>query len=497
MLDKFVKLKEYRAKMNNSLDSILISMKESTRNIILINSNSPFANNLFFSKLIQNNLRFYLPSYSELESSYSLGNFLRTIPSRISNDQYEVLVFDWYEELKQIDKQYRLIDEININRDLFTKHFNSVVMIASPILAYRIMNEAYDFWSCVDYYFDTTKWFCTPINLPIISLKPIFNTTNELIVSFNKNSYLFNQYIGLKKNIENVKTYSDGLFWNLLSKINEFHEIAYYYELLYSLTKKMISVPAKGEKYNTRIQDLKKISLLINNIFLTCDIRIVLANFFYNCGEYSFAQSIYKSVLKSLEESWMDSDKEAILAFLKCNIFVCKYLQSNEQSSIKLINDVERILVSIDLKLIEKYRNFIQDYIFLLGATYCHHSFLQHKDIFKRLNTTQPITYRNADISETYNNLLFWESFIDKNFCPVSSLYSNSIILKIYQEIQKSIYYFCLGDYHHSQKHMKSAKYYSKSYGYLDIHELLFTMKKNMFFLYKESSFNLRIDEDI
>lgn len=53
-------------------------------------------------------------------------------------------------------------------------------------MLYNLRYDAPDFWSCVTIIEDTTKWFYTPISLPIIKVWIQTNTTPFLLELYNK-----------------------------------------------------------------------------------------------------------------------------------------------------------------------------------------------------------------------------------------------------------------------------------------------------------------------
>lgn len=477
MFDKIKTLDCFRQKTKDSFETMFYIIKSSFRNLILINYNTPYVKSWIVTRLTQNKLTVNCQFYDSIIKSSSLGDFLR-YESNV--DTKDVLLLDFSSIEKQSKKFQEIADEININRDLFTKRYNSVIFLTSPDLTFAIKNSAIDFTSCIDLFIDTTKWFCSPNTIPLVKIRTYGNTTQYLINAFESNPSEYNKYSEIKNKIKNISVYTNDIIRKTIEKIEEFPEGIYYYELLILLVETITKKDIPPKLQLQRVKDLKALTFRNKTALQLVDVHLILADFFYKSCEYDEAILRYRTVLQTLNELFANPYIDSIAAFLQCNIVVCNYVKNNNHSPFELLDNLKLRLNQGNVFSSEKYSNFASIYLFLIKSTYMHHGYIQHKELFLRLTELTLENPPMCDLTEEFNQILSWEYFINNP----SNLSIPPSTTQLSFEIQKMVVAFCNGNYKLAHSLYKTANYMAKSYSHMQLSNYLKKFQYNMHFLY-------------
>ncbi len=479
MLDKIDTMKSFSSNLYLSYNFLKSCLESSSGNLILIGVNSPFALE-FLSPLFKES-KITQPSVEDLDDKGDLGGFLRWQLLRSNNKKCDgLLVLNYFDQLKySYHDEKTLAYKINSNRDLFRKLYMSTIIVAPINIIAAIRHYAVDFWSCLDLYIDTTKWFCNPVLLPIVQIRTFSNTTAYFVDLYKSDRLTYHNYEILKKEITSSDVYSQKTFHNLLQKINSYEGLCYY-DAIYHFVQKMTTNQAKYDNYRRRIIDLRNIHFKGDNHSLVfADLYFMLAEFFFKSGEYEDAYNLYEKCRSIVAEMMIEDCESAfILCMIKCNKEICRYMREGTHSPIELTERLKRFF-SHDLQ--NEYNDFFTTYMLIVSYTVEHHSYAQHQEILLTLNNHKNIFHPNINFEETYFTLVQWEESIASNFTAVNkSLKNKTVLTKIIFYFQKMICYYCLGDYPNSRKYYKIAKQCAKQYGYIQLYDILESTMANM-----------------
>lgn len=476
-------INNYPEKLKYSLNFLTNFIKTSSRNLILINIDSPIIVQAIYSFLHNSELPFLSPSEYDIKKVGTVGDFLRANKSDLAL-QKDVLVLDFFTELNNMFQDEKdFISTINANRDLFTQTFNTVIVFTSPAQTLLAKSYALDFRSCIDSYIDTTKWHCMPLMIPLVKIRTFANTTQLLIKSYSADEQTFIKYNIIKKEIDATEIYSHKTFVEILNAIESIPKGVCYFDLWNRFVEKITSVEAKRSSNQQRIADLDSLNLHRRRIpLLLVDTQIVLAEFFYECGELSRAILCYQNALQTLVEEFDDECKECIIAFLTSNILVTKYSFANIHSPSELLSNISERLTNASSKL-KDFDDFKNTYFLLLKASVEHHSMSEHKAIFFEMKKNSKTKIPMLDISKPYALLELWEDFESNCMVKDINCYNDPMFITNIL-IQKMLSEFYAGNYHEAHLFFKKAKYITKNYGYEKLLEILTYMGHNMHTIY-------------
>lgn len=454
----------------------------SSRNLILLNVNTPIVTNIICSHLKLSGLNLCVPLLNDITHFESLGGFLR---SRTVSDYDSILVLDFNDKLGEITN---IPNIINTNRDLFTDFFRSTIILASSDLIYNIRTYAKDFLSCVEVFADTTKWFFSPITLPVVKIRTQVNSFSLLANFFQKDLGLFQQFISIQNELQSIETYNQNIFYSLFQKINHFPNGLGKFKLFYEYGKKLINVRTRRVLFDERLEDVRKLVRIIPVEFEYVDTILLCAEFFYKTGQYQDAILCYQRTQQFLYNSWGDENKNTVLNFISCNIVVCKYVQEANHKPLHLLGELkERLFVNYN-GLPAKYRELISNYLFLVDCICQHHSYAQHKDIYSRINTNTLCKVPMIDFTESQKIYYLWEQFISDNFKPNMIKTENRITTELYWRIQRMIYFFCQGKYKKAQQICKMAMSKCVVSGNIQVYDMINSFNRNMIALQKQEN---------
>lgn len=477
MLDKQKTIKQYIRNLEMSLDSVKNICTSSSRNLILINANSSFIVKLVCSRLKEKEFNLYLPQINEINQYGSLGNLLRNNVNSTAN----ILILDFQCELRQLSDN--ITNTINANRDLFTQVFNSTIIFAPLQMIYKLRHSAMDFWSCINLYVDLTKWYCTPIPLPIVKIRISANADSYLIDFFKKDNKLYNNYISLYEYINNIKKYNYNLFEDIFIKIKKFPDGIGKIKLINKFGEVITGIQVNKGLTQKHLTDISSFILNTPESVEYIDMIIICAEFYYRYGLYEKALLCYQKATYILDNKWSDDKKEVIMAFLSCNKLICKYLKADVHNPNELLNEFKmRLNISLP-KDSNEITSLIRNYLFLINCTVQHHSYSQHKDIYIQLKENSLCTLSMLDFSETQNICMLWEKFINNNFIVQYNNIGDTVLTEIHLKIQEMIHYFCNNDYFKARQAYKIAAGLSKNYGYIQMYNIISTFNKNMIYL--------------
>lgn len=494
MFDKIKTVEEYRKSFNFSLIELVEILSNNDRNLIMINCNSGYIRDKIYNELKLHNFNICIPTCLDIQNSFSLGGFLR---KKIDSDQLkqELLILDFTKQLKYLyDDSTDLVNDININRDLFTLAYNSVIIIAQQPEYYRIQKYAYDFKTCVNFYFDATKWFCSILPLPIIDLPSPISISKQILNLYSDRSESNKKYVEILNKINSIKVYNSVDFFDIYSEINNINDRSIYYLSTYLFVDKIINAKNTPESFMKKKKDLFEISY---NIDLNAEICIYtlikLAKFYYNACEYDIAKKFFETALYPIINCWKYENKEYVVSFIECNIIVCEYMSNRSHEPYELLKKIEQKLSINKYKKPQNIIDFETSYNLIINEALFHHSFLQHKDIFRKINNLKSVENNLFSIEEALHISYIWERFITNDF-QVIPMYSNSKstfdapISKIHHTIHYMINMFINEDYTMAKKYYKKADYLARSYGFINISRLLHIINNNMFFLRSNNS---------
>lgn len=488
MIDKLKRIEDFIQEIERNLEGLNRVMLSSERNLILVNINSTFITKYILKWLKKNNVDIQFPTEADIMECGSLGGFLR-YQKELCDFSNSCLILDFYEELSGLySNSQDLSDDININRDLFRNAFNNVIILTSPYNTYSIMRYSIDFKSCISYYADMTKWFCSIVPIPLVKIRTFSNLSSILVDSYQKNKELFLDFMDLKDSISKVTTYTHEVFVNYLNEINKFNNYLYHCDLLNDLIDRIVNIEAKKGTNESRIKDLQNIAHSVTLSIETVDILIVLAEFFYK--ENCFSESIFcyqKSNQILIENGNKDKNNQAVISYIQCNIVVCNYLLKNKHSPEDLMEELKFRLICGENMCSSDQIEFMKTYLLLVSCSIQHYSFSQHIDLFKNLTMTKKTSFEIMDLSESYDVAYSWSCFIDNYFFPAVMSRKKSDLTEIIYYVQKMIYFFSKGDYVRARNSCKTARSKAKLYGYIQMYEIIDRIWKNMKYLYKES----------
>lgn len=483
MLDKKMKIKDYKENFESSLYLLSNLISTSARNLILVNINTSFVLNYIFSFLIQKNIHLMMPSTVDILKYGSLGGFLRFGLKKQEENTNNTLILDFSNKLSDLYNNIdELVEDINTNRDLFTQSYNSVIFFAPPPIAYSIMRYSADFWSCANYYFDTTKWFCSTVTIPIVKVRTFSNASLILSQRYLEDKERFLSYMHLKKQILETNVYSHDVFNKLLKQILSYNKgEIYFFDLMNNFIDVMTKNQSRGNTNEEKYNDLKSITFDDEFSLQLVDSQIMLAEYFYKCSKYEDAVLCYQKSIQTLAEKWQEFElKDTIITYLQCNIVVCRYMISQKHNPETLIACLNERFFKEDLS--DEYVEFKNNYFSLVRFSTEHHSFAQHFDIFRVLEKMTVCSLPFLDISESYDVLFAWECFISNDFHP---LYESKVnpLLDITNKMQQMIYHFMQGDYTKVRNLYKVAKYQSDIFDFVQLSDMIEVIMQNMKYL--------------
>ena len=460
-------------------------LRNGGKHLIMINSNSCFIFNKILLKLKRHGFNICIPKCKDIQDSLSLGGFLR---KNINNNVFsrEILILDFTNNLKYLyDDNVDLVNNINVNRDLFTLAYDNVIIISQQPEFYQILKYAYDFKTCVNYYFDTTKWFCSILSIPIIDL-PSPASINRQIFDLRRNVDISNHdYSRLFDRISMIKKYDSSLFSQTYSEINNIEENSVRYLAIYFFIDRIINASNTPNNFDTKKKDLLGINYKLDyNMDICIYIFIKLARFYYNACEYIIAKNFFENALFAIIDSWENPSKEYVISFIECNIVVCEYMEKGNHNPELLIEKIKQKLSINKRNKPEYISNFENAYELLLRESLFHHSYPQHKDIFREIINIDDIDNTLFSIEEARNISLMWEHFIVSDFNTyINSEYEyNAPIYNVHNTILHMINLFVNGYYQDAKQCYKKADYLARSYGLINISMILRKINNNMVF---------------
>lgn len=480
MYDKKVKNREYSRMFKRDLKDVCYSCKNFSKTIILININSPYIKEILLSELASYNIKVETATMEDVTSFGTLGGLLRYYKSD-SSESKRTLVLDFAYDFKNVS-----LDEaasiINTNRDLFTTSFDSVIILANQDLVSILRYRAADFWSCVSIHMDTTKWYSSPIILPVVKIRINANTIEQFVVLYKKDSKKYSFYLELDSEINSLREFEIEKIKFLLEQIVRMPNGVMKISLVNSFTEKLVSIKTKLELMEKKTTVLKNILSSINESLEYVDINFLCAELFFKNEKYVDAMICYQKAMQILENEWEDCQKPLIDYFLSCNIMVCKYMQSHLHEPQNLCRDLkERLLINENLMLEQDYR-LAENYLFLVYCASRHHSVLEHRDILEKLKSDFVCSSSMIDFSECYRIQLLWEEFIFNKFVPKEK-YTKQPSFRMHIYIQQMVHNFMIGDYDRTRYAYKHAVWVAKNYGYMDVLNLIKIYYENIVFI--------------
>lgn len=488
MIDKKENIKNFICDFEKSIDSLIKVCINNSKNICLINVNTPFVITIIRNKLLNDNFSLFEPTSNDLNNKSTLGEFLRNKINNYGLNHKSILLLDFAFEYSHIylnDENFS--NAINVNRDWFTKFNNNVIIFTKPKLTHAIRKHSDDFWSCVGTYIDTTKWFFTPIVPPVSKIRISINPSKYLMEAFENSEEQYKLFFKTFSKIHNVQKYTHSCFIDLYKEINEFQKPVFYYVLMKQFISVFTQIDIDIPSVYNRIQDFKSIVVQDCLPIDAFDIQFLLAEFFYNCGEYEYALKNYRISYQQIYDSWEDKNKPLVMMFISFNIAICEYLKIKVHNPELLEKKLLESYEAYSSNLTNEQKTFSKNFITLAGFTCKHHSYVQHKDILLKLNSVSLQKMEFIDYSETFWNTFFWESFIlDNNRLTFVGLNDNPL-QEIYGFLQLSLSEFMKGNHPDSIKAIKKAIRLSRKNNYKEILEIIYIFLNNMESLYKKS----------
>lgn len=480
MYDKIAKSKGYIQNFKHDLDDICFSCSNLTKTIILVNVNSPYIKEILLSELSSCDVQVITATTDDIAPFGTLGGFLRHYKS-YSLDKKRTLILDFAYDFSHLSVN-EAADIINSNRDLFTLSFDSVVILVNPRLAANLRYYAADFWSCVNIHMDTSKWYSTPITLPIVKLRINANTEEQIIKWYKKNKNNYSIYFELASKINNFKEFDPQMAQLLLEQIFSVPHIVVQVFLINAFTNKMISIKTKPEYVEKKCFIFKNLLSKVNDSLEYIDVVFLCSEFFLKSEKYIDAMIGYQKAMQLLENEWDDYQKTLINYFLSCNILICKYMQQKTHNPQNLLQELKERLLIFQNDLLGDDLHLANNYLYLVYCASRHHSIVEHKEIIENLRENFVCSTPIIDFSESYRIQLLWEEFILNDFVPRKK-HTKQPIYSLHLYIQQMVHNFIIGDYERTRYAYKHAVWLAKNYGYMDILKLIKVYYENIVFI--------------
>lgn len=493
MYDKKAKNKEYVQTFKRDLKDICFSCKNFSKTIILVNVNSPYIKGIVLSELSSYNIKVETVTMDYVDSFGTLGGFLRYYNNSNSSEKKRTLILDFAYDFKNLS-----FDEaasiINTNRDLFTLSFDSVIILANQELISTLRYRAADFWSCVNIHMDTTKWYSTPITLPIVKIRINSNTIETVANLYKRNIQKYSSYLELDSEINSLKEFEldseiNGLkefelerMQLLLDQIVCVPDGVMKISLVNTFTEKLVNIKTKPESMEKRLTILENLLSRVYNSLEYVDINFLCAELFFKNGKYAEAKTCYQKASQILENEWEDCQKPLIDYFLSCNIVICKYMQSHAHNPQNLYRELKARLAINESMMLESDLHLANNYLFLVYCAYRHHSVVEHRDMLEKLKINFACSSSMIDFSECYRIQLLWEEFIFNKFIPKKK-YTRQPMYNMHLYIQQMVHSFMIGNYEHTRYAYKHAIWFAKNYGYVDVLNLIKVYYENIVFI--------------
>lgn len=388
------------------------------------------------------------PHCSEIRLAGSLGIYLRGAKQNSCNTD-SILFLDFYSELHDLySTNVGLVDSLNVNRDLFMSAFRSVVIILSSSQTYAVMKHAHDLWSCRSLYIDTTNWFSSLEDFPIIKIRTSALDKNKLLDTLFNNRRLLKVYSEISQDINRFSKLGIPYLTKLKNRILSVSSSICYYALLSQLIEKVLSLKMT-ERAESQVLPLFLNLLRKDPDIALIDNFIMIGEFYYKYGYYLDAAKYYNYVQQVLLKD-STIDHTYIIPFLACNELICHETanrtftaESLELKLREIISDCDMPVTSID--------SFIDGYLKLVRCSSDVDSYAKHRDNYEQLHQISDITLPCADITDSYFIRLHWERFLARSGESFFMTNHNDIIGTKYQHL---LTYFSKGQY----------KYVSDSY---------------------------------
>ncbi len=483
MVSRIKYLAEYESKFTKSFTLLKKIVTSISRSLLVVNANTVYLCHCIKNWLDADNVVYHWLSSNDIRPYNDIGYFLRERNQNLE----EILVIDLVDTLNFLcNDEKELAIEINVNRDLFTKKFRSVVFICPPSCVYAIANTAHDFWSCVEYYIDFTGWLVNPFPVPVVRINISANMPRILLQKHleDNDDSDYNAYLAIREKVNCLLRYEPDKFLAVYNEINKLKHNIYYYDLFTFLAYKVISSKTASRYRNNKIEMLLSMEIDDKHPLTLLTTIDNLAAYFVRAGRYEKAIRYYKMMRNILLENWEDTKKNFILAFVACNILVCEYFQENlntpESLLLRLKSRLQEFMLVKD-KDCEFAKNYLHTIRGFLAKTYA-----QSNDAYTKLNDSIIREIQMLDISETIQNNLAWLLFNLHDFNLTSSASElESRISKLSYSIFKMLNCFKNGDYSKAKANYDSAKYMAESCDYWELSDILQVIKKNMFFIQK------------
>jgi len=489
MIDKIDRLKKYISYIERLYLNMYNRLQTANKNLILISVNTPYVVNSILSRLQQTYVEIDVMKHETYNNYASLGSYLR---ESVSKNEYtkDVIVLDF--STIEDGRCKEIAKEININRDLFGKIYNSTIVFASNELTHTIMLEAIDFWSCVECYVDTTKWFCMPVMLPLIKVRTFNLPSYHLVEIYKNQTEEYEKYIHLKQKICDFKTYNHKNFVELYKEINEFEKNVCYYDLLIQFIDQVANNRAPENTYKQRLNDIESLKIICSNYFdntQLCleliDVYFIIAEFYYRCERYSESRACYQIAQYIMMELWRDKNAKFVCDIIGCNIQICRYLEKNEHAPNTLLHELKDRFIDSNGEDINRYKSFIETYLFSVSSTVEHHTYTQHADIFDDMQTFNKPDLGFVDINETYNIILLWEKYLNEKIIDENGF--SSVYYDINIDCLKMIQNYCKGENIQAEKFYDKARRKAKNYNYMFLYRIIGQIKDNVKYLRKQT----------
>lgn len=459
---------------DSCLADLLDRVKNVSRNLIVVNQNSPFIFEVVRRTLQSGGTPFAELDATDLHKQYSsTGGYLRYILNS-GEEQLPVAIIDYSKIVTSLPLA-SLAEEININRDLFTKIFTSTIVIVPPSLIDILRVQAYDFWSCVELYIDGTLWLQNPRDLPIWYTKYYLSGENINYIR-SLGDTVYTQFIVLYGKMMEISLFSEEGFQKCLQSINDIRVISnYLYTELYLLfVDRLINSRVKSSNRKAKMHMIEQLDIDTGSGYLDAHIFRMLGGYFYNCGNYLAALRYFQKVISCLEYISGESG-DSLRATATINIRVCKFLLQ-EYSEKELILSLNEFIDDpcFANKRFDVYRRLLS--LLLNENSYAARE--EDIDVIAESLSKAPELFSAINWCE---DLIFWENLL---LGHGSTVYYQSRISKDNSDVlrlaYKCVYAFCEGDCDAMEKYYKRFKKATRQYEYRIIWTTMVCIYENM-----------------
>ena len=492
MFDRLKVITSYTQDIQEAMAYIATRSRQIDNNLILLTVNTLHIYSILTLTLEKEGIQFHNVTYSEFYQGEMLFTFLSTSQNEV-NAPDAVLILDFMNELQNpVLDDIDIANILNVNRDLLTKHYSTVIVLAPCSLSLTIRRSAPDYWSCVETYYDLTRWFCNPFPIPIIDIDFPTQIAPMIIKLRKEDAHAYAKYLAAHKYIASINRITSQNISDFTEMVSSLKDLSCFYILLHEFSELFNTLHVTPANWDTIVDKIESVVQLCPCSAESLNIYLRFARLCYRYGKYSTAIKYYQ-LASQISFTYLDktqySDTQDFVAHIQCNIVVCKYLQAGKQEPQQLLSDVKLRLKDL---LDSDIATFESSYLLVLHGYLEHHSYAQHIDLFHDLSHVTKLSVNYSSILEAFQCLYLWEYAIVRTIVPTIFARFESPISILENHILSMLRLFQTDDYTATRVAYRAARYYAASHGYTYTLKILNQINRNMIFLHSKSSPSLK-----